>query len=1067
MIFAKENIKQVDLDFLVNQKIETSRLNEVLFIVPTNRKIRYFKKELISLLPGKTTSKINIETIGTISVKLLSWNYIFKPLSDAESSVIFKQSVSEAKLKYLSGYKKEIPAGTLERIKNVISEYKRQGISAERIFKDAEGLSSSEKLKAEDIATIYKIYKLKCLQLNSLEIGDVYEKLNETNEQVFRKILSESYPEIDLVVINGFDEFSQPEIDIIDSISNIKGIRLFINFDFFQFNPLIFVHLNNCSEKLIAKKFRITEEKSYNIQNNFIDSVRSNLFQKKVNEKIGKYKDILYVISGADRVREIELVAKQIKELIFNNKAKPHEICISFNLIDKYSPIIRDVFTTYRIPFNLTDRIALSNSYPVTGIINLLEILENDFYYKNIFRALCSGFLDFKNKNLAGLMKAAAELKIVSGYDNWLNTLSDALKNLEDNPETEQFEFEKKKKQFSKAAEDISDLADILAPFARKLSLSEFSENLTSLIYKLNLPKNLIRDLKSREEENIRAVTTFLATIDEIFAMLQLEFGKDEKFPLHFFLEQIRTAVSSARFNVKEKSDYGVQVTSVNEIRGLQFDYLFISGLCDGDFPTRFDPEIFFTGSFAKSESNHQTAERYHFYQALCAWKKGLYLTCPQQEKGKELVQSSFLKDFCSLYEVTEIKENDFENSVYSIRDLQTLIGRYGIDKVKKEYENLAGEINWQAIEYSLKVEEVRKKDPFGESVYNGFLNPPGEPVISDEFRLSDTAKEKLKQLSEKEYSVTQLEQYAKCPYQYFIKRVLNIDIIKEPSEEIEAFELGTLHHLILYKFYSEITGEGVIIKNCSDEDFTSLVDKIFNIAEQEIGSASFSSPFSFYEKEKILGIDGIRKNSILYKFLEEERKDSSESIPEYFELAFGMMKNEEIKNEFSVNELKLGGIKVRGKIDRLELNENKKQFNVVDYKLGGNKPSGNDLHDGLSLQLPLYMYAASQMIKTQLGIEYEPANAFIYSLKYKAGDFGKLSISLRSGKDFEELNEQNQKEVIEYNNELINICTESIRKYVDEIKAGKFNLSLLENREQKVCRYCNFRSICRIQEAQ
>ena len=58
------------------------------------------------------------------------------------------------------------------------------------------------------------------------------------------------------------------------------------------------------------------------------------------------------------------------------------------------------------------------------------------------------------------------------------------------------------------------------------------------------------------------------------------------------------------------------------------------------------------------------------------------------------------------------------------------------------------------------------------------------------------------------------------------------------------------------------------------------------------------------------------------------------------------MMKNEEIKNEFSVNELKFGGIKVRGKIDRLELNENKKQFNVVDYKLGGNKPSGNDLHE-------------------------------------------------------------------------------------------------------------------------
>ena len=50
----------------------------------------------------------------------------------------------------------------------------------------------------------------------------------------------------------------------------------------------------------------------------------------------------------------------------------------------------------------------------------------------------------------------------------------------------------------------------------------------------------------------------------------------------------------------------------MNEIRGLNFDYLFISGLCDGDFPTRYSPEIFFSGAYVKSEIYHQTEERYH-----------------------------------------------------------------------------------------------------------------------------------------------------------------------------------------------------------------------------------------------------------------------------------------------------------------------------------------------------------------------------------------------------------------------------------------------------------------------
>ncbi|MCU0406865.1 MAG: hypothetical protein MUE64_07840, partial [Ignavibacteriaceae bacterium] len=65
----------------------------------------------------------------------------------------------------------------------------------------------------------------------------------------------------------------------------------------------------------------------------------------------------------------------------------------------------------------------------------------------------------------------------------------------------------------------------------------------------------------------------------------------------------------------------------MNEIRGLNFDYLFIGGLNDGDLPTRFTPEIFFSGSFAREEVQHQVEQRYLFYQALCTWKKKLYLS--------------------------------------------------------------------------------------------------------------------------------------------------------------------------------------------------------------------------------------------------------------------------------------------------------------------------------------------------------------------------------------------------------------------------------------------------------
>ena len=57
-----------------------------------------------------------------------------------------------------------------------------------------------------------------------------------------------------------------------------------------------------------------------------------------------------------------------------------------------------------------------------------------------------------------------------------------------------------------------------------------------------------------------------------------------------------------------------------------------------------------------------------------------------------------------------------------------------------------------------------------------------------------------------------------------------------------------------------------------------------------------------------------------------------------------------------------------------------------MDYKLGGKKPSMDDLLNGISLQLPLYMYAAKEIIKMQLQKDYKPAGAEIFSLKYKEG---------------------------------------------------------------------------------
>ena len=69
MILTNTNIKYVNLDDLVNSKIQNSLLNELLLIVPTNRKLRRIKKEIINHTFLRSAHTIHLETLSTFTEK--------------------------------------------------------------------------------------------------------------------------------------------------------------------------------------------------------------------------------------------------------------------------------------------------------------------------------------------------------------------------------------------------------------------------------------------------------------------------------------------------------------------------------------------------------------------------------------------------------------------------------------------------------------------------------------------------------------------------------------------------------------------------------------------------------------------------------------------------------------------------------------------------------------------------------------------------------------------------------------------------------------------------------------
>src|SRR5690606_25850318 len=202
-------------------------------------------------------------------------------LSEGAAAILLKQSFQETDLKYFSAYKNEIPPGTLSKIKNVISEYKKHGITPDKLRAESESLTGSEKIKALDIAQLYETYNKKCYDLQVHEIGDVYAGLTSIVKEDYEKNFRNIFPEVNLIIVMGFDEFTAPEIKIINSASEIKNIELYLSFDYYRYNPLVFSHLDKCYNKLIENGFKEIEDRSISIGNRFISDVKENLFTKK------------------------------------------------------------------------------------------------------------------------------------------------------------------------------------------------------------------------------------------------------------------------------------------------------------------------------------------------------------------------------------------------------------------------------------------------------------------------------------------------------------------------------------------------------------------------------------------------------------------------------------------------------------------------------------------------------------------------------------------------------------------------------------------------------------------
>jgi RecB family exonuclease len=218
------------------------------------------------------------------------------------------------------------------------------------------------------------------------------------------------------------------------------------------------------------------------------------------------------------------------------------------------------------------------------------------------------------------------------------------------------------------------------------------------------------------------------------------------------------------------------------------------------------------------------------------------------------------------------------------------------------------------------------------------------------------------------ELSPRRVETFGVCPHRFFLETVLKVADVEEPEWELELTQRrrGLLEHKILERFYRNLPEAELLAMRGRDELLPSLKERLQDLLDSEFDQHERQYPAA---SELLRRIERKLALGVLARFLVRDANDlvARDLRPRWFELSFGSSSREERPPDFPPVTIEVGGteIRLRGRIDRVDISPDGKRIRVVDYKTGkGNRQTGIEakIEKGHALQLPIYALAAGSI---------------------------------------------------------------------------------------------------------
>jgi DNA helicase-2/ATP-dependent DNA helicase PcrA len=314
---------------------------------------------------------------------------------------------------------------------------------------------------------------------------------------------------------------------------------------------------------------------------------------------------------------EADYIAKSIKELLKEND--PSEIAVIMST-NREMDLYTETFIRYKIPHSVSKTGNLLNSEHINNFLLILEYVADPLNDQILARILYMPYWEFSNLDLYKLFRYCSQNKkdyvkcILSEYE--LNEAG--------------IEHTKKFIEFGNLLSDLQSKYQNLHP----------AQLIPVLLEDTGILKYLLNNAENYPE---------LVKFNNLYSFLKNHVRLDKDFNIKNYLENIQIAKDYNIALMSEKNlvdDSKVSVLTVYKAKGLEFKYVFIPKLTEGEWEKKRGSEkIKLPRSINKEDySTNDLDEKIRvFFVALTRAKEQVYLSYPTySESGKENRPSMF-----------------------------------------------------------------------------------------------------------------------------------------------------------------------------------------------------------------------------------------------------------------------------------------------------------------------------------------------------------------------------------------------------------------------------------------